>query len=683
MPKLSKDDRNPLLSQDIGRLEIPPFKQIEPCHFPPAFQAALALHRDAIELISNQADAPSFANTIEAMERAGLPLRRICAIFFNLAGTDTDADIERIEREFSPILASHFSAIYLDERLFKRVETLHSKAEGLDTEQRRVLFHYHKNFVRGGGALPSEKKARLAEIVGKLASLGTRFGQNVLAEERAFALILSREDELAGLPPFLLAAASQAAADRGLSGKHVITLARSSIEPFLQFSTRRDLREAAFRAWSGRGEGGGDTDNRPIIVELAQLRAEKARLLGFESYADFRLDDSMAGKPKAALDLLDSVWRPAREQALAEAEALKSIISKEGGNFDLEPWDWRFYAEKRRRAEFDVQEDEIKPYLQLDRMIAAAFHTASRLFGLTFQPRDDLQLYHPDVRAWEVKSADNRHIGLFLGDYFARPSKRSGAWMSAFRTQHKLDGNVTPIILNVMNFSKPGANETALLSFDDARTLFHEFGHALHGLLSDVTYPSIAGTSVSRDFVEFPSQLFEHWLEQPELLREFAKHYITGEPMPELLLGKMLKARRFNQGFSTVEYCASALVDLSVHSIPDGIIEDVGAFETRVLADIGMPEGMTMRHRPTHFTHIFSGDGYASAYYSYLWSEVLDADGFEAFEEAGNIFDPDTAKLLLEHIYSAGGRQEPIDAYKAFRGREPKPEALLRQRGLE
>ncbi|MGF7161970.1 Zn-dependent oligopeptidase [Rhodoligotrophos appendicifer] len=463
----------------------------------------------------------------------------------------------------------------------------------------------------------------------------------------------------------------------------MITLARSSIEPFLQFSTRRDLREAAFRAWSGRGEGGGDTDNRPIIVELAQLRAEKARLLGFESYADFRLDDSMAGKPKAALDLLDSVWRPAREQALAEAEALKSIISKEGGNFDLEPWDWRFYAEKRRRAEFDVQEDEIKPYLQLDRMIAAAFHTASRLFGLTFQPRDDLQLYHPDVRAWEVKSADNRHIGLFLGDYFARPSKRSGAWMSAFRTQHKLDGNVTPIILNVMNFSKPGANETALLSFDDARTLFHEFGHALHGLLSDVTYPSIAGTSVSRDFVEFPSQLFEHWLEQPELLREFAKHYITGEPMPELLLGKMLKARRFNQGFSTVEYCASALVDLSVHSIPDGIIEDVGAFETRVLADIGMPEGMTMRHRPTHFTHIFSGDGYASAYYSYLWSEVLDADGFEAFEEAGNIFDPDTAKLLLEHIYSAGGRQEPIDAYKAFRGREPKPEALLRQRGLE
>jgi peptidyl-dipeptidase Dcp len=503
----------------------------------------------------------------------------------------------------------------------------------------------------------------------------------VLADEQAYTLVLATEEDLAGLPDFLVAAAREAAIERGIDG-HVITLSRSSIEPFLQYSSRRDLREKAFQAWLARGEGGGATDNRAIIAEMVELRAERARLLDYPSFAHFRLDDTMAGTPDRALGLLRSVWDPARALALREAADLQRVADSEGGAFRIAPWDWRYYAEKVRKERFALDADGVKPYFQLDAIIEAAFHCATRLFGLTFKERADVPVYHPDVRAFEVSGRDGGHVGLFLGDYFARPSKRSGAWMSSFRGQRKLDGEVRPIIVNVMNFSKSSGDEPALLSFDDARTLFHEFGHGLHGLLSEVTYPSLAGTNVSRDFVEFPSQLYEHWLEQPQVLRRFARHYQTGEPMPDSLIERVLASRQFNQGFATVEYTASALVDLELHLLPSAHNLDVTAFERATLDGLRMPEAMVMRHRTPHFTHVFSGDGYSSAYYSYLWSETLDADGFAAFEEAGDVFDPDTAARLKAFVYSAGDLRDPAEAYTAFRGRLPSPEALMRQRGL-
>jgi peptidyl-dipeptidase Dcp len=536
--------------------------------------------------------------------------------------------------------------------------------------------------MRNGAALAPEAKARLAAIDERLATLGAEFGQNVLADEKAYMLALKTPEDRAGLPDSLLAAAAQASVDRGLPGQHGITLSRSSIEPFLQFSTRRDLREKAFRAWAARGENGGPTDNRTVMAETVRLRAERARLLGFESYAHFRLDDTMAKTPRAALDLLHSVWTPARAQALREEAALQGIVAAEGDNFSLAPWDWRYYAEKRRKALFDLDEGEIKPYLQLDKIIEAAFYVANRLFGLSFTERTDIKLYHPDARCWTVAGRDGNDIALLIGDYFARSSKRSGAWMSAFRDQHKLDGPVLPIVVNVMNFARAGAGEACLLSFDDARTLFHEFGHGLHGLLSDVTYPLLSGTNVARDFVEFPSQLYEHWLERPEILRRFALHVRTGAPMPEGLLQRVLHARQFNQGFATVEFTASVLVDLDLHLHAGPGAIDVVAFERSELDKLGMPDAIAMRHRTPHFQHIFAGSGYSAGYYSYLWSEILDADGFEAFEESGDIFDPALARRLRDYVYAAGNSREPDAAYAAFRGRAPATGALLRKRGL-
>jgi peptidyl-dipeptidase Dcp len=466
-----------------------------------------------------------------------------------------------------------------------------------------------------------------------------------------------------------------------LAGKYAVTLSRSSVEPFLQFSARRDLREQAFRAWIARGDNGGKTDNKAIIAEILTLRAERAKLLGYATFADYRLDDAMAKTPAAVRTLLDTVWQPARARALADRDAMQALVREEGANFELAPWDWRYYAEKLRKQRCDLDEAAIKPYLQLDRVIEAAFHTAHRLFGLAFEERRDIPAWHPDVRVWEVRGSDGRHLGLFFGDYFARASKRSGAWMTTLRDQEKLAGDIRPLVVNVMNFSKL-ADEPALLSFDDAKTLFHEFGHALHALLSDVTYPMISGTGVLTDFVELPSQLYEHWFERPEILRRFAVHYRTGEPMPDSLLRRVLAARTFNQGFATVEYVAAALVDLDFHLHEPAGAFDVTAFEKASLDRIGMPREIVMRHRPPHFAHVFSGGGYASAYYSYMWSEVLDADAFSAFEETGDIFDPATAAKLREHIYAAGGSRDPGDAYRAFRGRLPTPDALLRRRGL-
>ncbi|HET7679320.1 MAG TPA: M3 family metallopeptidase [Xanthobacteraceae bacterium] len=677
------DMDNPLLGEWTGPFGLPPFGALKPEHFPPAFEQGLARHRAEIDAIAADPAEPNFDNTVAAMERSGTLLTRVSNVFFVLAGADTSDDLQAIERDISPLLARHDNEIYLNEALFRRIDDLHRRRHelGLTAEQRRVLERYHTHFVRAGAGLDAEKKRRLAEIGERLASLGTAFGQNVLADEKAFALVLE-EGDLGGLPDFVLAAARAAAEERGFFGKHVITLSRSSIEPFLQFSSRRDLREKAHHAWLMRGENGGANDNRAIIAEMAALRAQRAKLLGYASFADYRLADQMAKTPQAVRELLDNVWQRGRSRAQRERDELQAKIREEGGNFAVAPWDWRYYAEKVRKARYAIDEAETKPFFQLDRMIEAAFETARRLFGLTFSPVD-LPLYHPDVRAWEVKDAGGRHVGLFLGDYFARESKHSGAWMTSLRDQEKLAGEIPPIIVNVMNFSKPEPGHAALLSFDDARTLFHEFGHALHGLLSNVTYPLLSGTSVSSDFVELPSQLYEHWLEVPEILKKYARHCRTGEPMPQALLDRVLAARNFNQGCATVEYTASALVDIDLHSLPDAEGIDVTGFERGALARIGMPDEIAMRHRLPHFQHLFSGGGYAAAYYSYLWSEVLDADAFLAFEEKGNAFDPETAQRLRDYIYSAGNLRDPTEAYIAFRGRLPTVDALLKKRGLE
>jgi peptidyl-dipeptidase Dcp len=642
-----------------------------------------------VQAIANNPAKPSFDNTIGALEAAGRTLSRIHDVFHLLAAAQTDDAILAIEREVAPLEAAHWNAIMLDEGLFRRIETVHERRSNLrlSAEPARVLERYHLKFARAGAALDAARKARLAEINERLAALGTEFGQHVLADEQEYALVLEKEQDLDGLPDFVRAASRAAANERGLSGKHVITLSRSSVAPFLEFSARRDLREKVFNAWIARGDRGGAADNKNIIAQMLALRAERAQLLGYESFAEYRLADSMAKTPEAVRSLLDQVWTRARTHALADRDALQALVQAEGANFKLEAWDWRYYAEKLRKQRCNIDEAAIKPYLELERMIEAAFYTANRLFGLSFQSLADVPVWHPDVRTWEVRDASGRHLGLFFGDYLARPSKHSGAWMTTLRDQEKLSGDIRPLVVNVMNFARTTEGEPILLSLDDARTLFHEFGHALHALLSDVTYPGFSGTNVLLDWVELPSQLFEHWLQSPEVLRRFALHYRTHEPIPEELVQRLLAARTFNQGWATVEYVASALLDLELHLArsPDDFHPDkfdVTSFEQSALARIGMPSEIVMRHRLPHFQHVFSGGGYASGYYSYMWSEVLDADAFAAFEESGNIFDKATARKLLEHVYAAGGSRDPADLYLAFRGRLPTPEGLLRRRGL-
>jgi peptidyl-dipeptidase Dcp len=667
---------NPLLTAWDAPFGAPPLDRVRPEHFAAAFDQALADHAAEIEAIAGDTAAPSFDNTVAALERSGRLLTRVSNVFYVLAGAHTNEAIQAIERDMAPRLARHWNEIHLNDRLFARLDALHGKAAGLSAEQARVLERYHALFRRAGAGLDAAKKQRLKEIAARLATLGTNFGQNVLADEQSYLLPLA-EDDLAGLPDFARAAARGAAEERGLAG-HAITLSRSSVEPFLQFSARRELREKAFRAWIARGDNDGKTDNKPVIRELTALRDERARLLGYPSFAHYKLDDTMAKSPAAVTQLLDSVWAPARRRVGQERDALQQMVATEGGNFKLAPWDWRYFAEKLRKARYDLDESEIKPYLPLESIIEAAFYAASRLFGLTFTERRAVPVYHPDVRVWEVTAA-GRHIGLFLGDYFARPSKRSGAWMTGLRDQEKLDGEVRPIVLNVMNFNKGANGEPTLLSFDDARTLFHEFGHALHGLLSDVTYPMISGTGVLQDFVELPSQLYEHWLDRPEILTRFARHYQTGAPMPEKLMDRLIRSRSFNQGFLTTEYLGSSYVDLDFHL---GGAKDAHAVEDETRARMQMPEEVVLRHRPPHFQHIFSGDHYAAGYYSYLWSEVLDADAFNAFEETGDVFDPQVAKRLRDNIYAAGGARDPAEAYQAFRGRMPSVAPLLKKRGL-
>jgi len=680
--KPSRAETNPLLRRWSTPFGVAPFDKIEPRHFEPAFAKAFARHRAEIRSIAANAARPSFSNTIVALERSGADLNRVSSVFWNLEGPCSTDELREIARNISPKLAEHSSAILLDARLFRRIDDLYQRRDRLklDSEQRRLLERTHLSFVRSGAQLKPKEKKRVAEINARLATLVTEFMQNVLKDEQSWHMVLEGEQDLAGLPETFRASAAREAAARGLGGKHVITLARSSVEPFLTLSARRDLREAAFKAWVMRGANDGPTDNRKRLAEIVALRAEYARLLGYETYAAFSLDDTMAKTPEAVDSLLGAVWQHARRRAGEEREALAEAAAQEGSNAAIAGWDWRYYAEKVRRARFDLDEGALRPYLQLDNVIAAAFAVANRLFGLTFTPRDDVPRYHEDVRVWEVKDRRGQHVGLFLGDYFARASKRSGAWMSSFRPQHRLGRGQHPIIVNVTSFARGADGAASLLSIDDARTLFHEFGHGLHGLLSNVTYPSLAGTAVSRDFVELPSQLYEHWLLQPQVLQEFATHERTSKPIPLALIKRLKKARNFNQGFATVEFTASAIADMRLYTAANADDIDVDRFEREILDDIGMPQEIVMRHRLPHFMHIVSG--YAAGYYSYMWSEVMDADAFAAFEEAGDIFDRKTADKLRRYIYGSGNTRDPEAAYIAFRGRPPSVEGLLRNRGF-
>lgn len=674
---------NPLLKPWQTPFETPPFAEIEPQHFLPAFEQAFVDHAAEITAITHDPSLPDFANTITALERSGKLLSRVSAVFYDLVSAHSNPAILEIDTEVSLRMARHWNPIMMNAVLFGRIAMLHEKRAtlGLTGEQLRLLERTYTNFHRAGAGLDEAAKKRRAEINERLAQLGTSFSHHLLGDEQEWFMELG-EDDRAGLPDAFVASAKAAAEERGMAGKAIVTLSRSSVEPFLKSSSRRDLREKVYRAFTARGDNGNANDNNATIVEILALREEAAKIMGFPTYAAYRLEDSMAKTPEAVRGLLERVWKPARARALADRDALQDLIAEEGGNFTLAPWDWRYYAEilRQRRANFD--EAAIKPYLVLDHMIEAAFDCATRLFGVTFSELKDVPVWHPDVRVWEVKGPDGKHKALFYGDYFARPSKRSGAWMTSLRDQQKLDGEIAPLIINVCNFAKGAEGQPSLLSPDDARTLFHEFGHGLHGMLSNVTYPSLSATSVFTDFVELPSQLYEHWQEQPQVLRQFARHYETGEPLPDDLLQRFLAARKFNQGFATVEFVSSALIDLEFHTQPASASRDVGAFEKAELEKIGMPAEIALRHRPTQFGHIFSGDHYASGYYSYMWSEVMDADAFGAFEEAGDIFDPATAKRLHDDIYSSGGSREPEEAYVAFRGREPEADALLRRRGL-
>ena len=674
---------NPLLKAWQTPFQTPPFGEIAPEHFLPAFEQAFADHAAEVAAIAHDPSAPDFANTITALERSGKLLTKVSAVFYDLVSAHSNPALLEIDKDVTLRMARHWNPIMMNAVLFGRIAQLHQNRAslGLTGEQLRLLERTYIHFHRAGAGLDEAAKARMAEINERLAQLGTTFSHNLLGDEQAWFLELG-EDDLDGLPDSFVAAARTAAEERGLAGKAVVTTSRSSVESFLKSSRRRDLREKVYKAFTARGDNGNAHDNNAVIPEVLALREERAKLLGYPTFAAYRFEDSMARTPEAARNLLERVWKPARERALADRDALQGLITEEGGNFTLAPWDWRYYAEKLRQIRADFDDDAIKPYLTLEGMIAAAFDCAHRLFGLTFSERKDIPVWHPDVRVWEVRDAAGGHQALFYGDYFARASKRSGAWMTSLRDQQKLDGDVAPLVINVCNFAKGADGQPAQLSPDDARTLFHEFGHGLHGMLSNVTYPSLSGTSVFTDFVELPSQLYEHWQEQPQVLRQYARHYQTGEPLPDDLLKRFLAARQFNQGFATVEFVASALLDLEFHSQPASAVRDVGAFERAELEKIGMPAEIAMRHRPTQFGHIFSGDHYAAGYYSYMWSEVMDADAFGAFEEAGDIFDPAIAKRLHDDIYSSGGSRDPEEAYVAFRGRKPEADALLRRRGL-
>ncbi len=675
---------NPLLAEWTGPYGgVPPFDQVRIEDFRPALEAGMAQELAEVERIANNPAPPTFENTIAALEGTGRALGRVGTVYGIWSGNMSNPEFQAVEREMAPRLAAFSDRITQNTALFRRIEAVYNAPEkaGWTPEQQRLAWRYFTNFVRAGAQLDAAKKARLSEINQRLAQLYTSFSQNVLADETNQTVVIENEADLAGLPRSLRDAAAAAATDAGMPGKWVITNTRSSTDPFLTYAENRALRERVWRMFVNRGDAGA-TDNNAIIAEILKLRAERANLLGYPTHAHWRLENAMAGTPERAMELMEAVWTPAVARVREEVRDMQQVASAEGANFTIEPWDYRYYMEKVRKERYDLDQNAVKPYLQLERLREGMFWVAGELFGFDFTPVTNVPVFHPDVRVWEVKDrTTGRHVGLWYFDPYARPGKRSGAWMNAYRTQEKFDRPVTTIVSNNSNFVKGAEGEPVLISWDDARTLFHEFGHALHGLASNVSYPSLSGTAVPRDYVEFPSQLLEHWLSTPQVLQRFAVHYQTGQPIPQELVDRIERAATFNQGFATVEYLASALIDMKLHLAGNRDI-DPRAFERETLAELGMPREIVMRHRTPHFGHVFSGDGYSAGYYSYLWSDVITADAAEAFVEGGGFYSPEVARRLRENIFSVGNTIDPAEGYRAFRGRDPQVEALMRKRGF-
>ena len=674
---------NPLLAPWEGpHGGVPPFDRVQVAHFAPALESAMAAQLADIELIAQDPSPASFDNTIAALERSGRAFARVATLFHVFSSTMRGAEFQAVEREMAPKLAAFRDRIVQNAKLFARIAAVYEARDGqaLDAEQRRLLWLKYTEFVRSGARLEGEARSRLASINQELASLYTQFGQNVLADEAKSMLVIDREADLAGLPESIVAGAAAAAEERGLAGRWAILNTRSSVEPFLAYSARRGLRERVWRDFVSRGDHGDAHDNKAIVAAIIALRDERAKLLGYPTHAHWRLERSMAGTPERAMALMEAMWKPAVSRVAEEVGEMQAIADEERAGIAIEPWDYRYYAEKVRARKFDLDANAVKPYLQLEALREAMFWVAGELFGLRFQPKIGVPVYHADVRVWEV-TREGAHVGLFYFDPYARQGKSSGAWMNAYRAQERFDGDITTIVSNNCNFVKGRPGEPVLISWDDARTLFHEFGHALHGLSSSVRYPSLAGTSVDRDYVEFPSQLLEHWLRTPEVLKRFARHCRTGEPIPDALVEKLERAATFNQGFDTVEYLSSAIVDLRMHLEPHKV-RDVAAFERETLAELGMPREIAMRHRLPHFGHLFEGDGYSAGYYSYLWADTLVADAYEAFVEARGPYDRDVARRLHESVLSRGNTVDAAEAYRAFRGRDARIEPLMRKRGF-
>lgn len=681
----SRASANPLFGPWDTPFGVPPFDEIELEHYRPAFDEGMKRHKKEIAAIIEKRSAATFENTIEALERSGALLDRVASVFFAMKSAMTNEDVEAIAKDVVPKLSRHGDEILLSSPLFRRVEAVYRQRDelGLAPEQRKLLEEHYKSFVRGGAKLAGDEKERLKQINVELSLLSLKFGENVLKENNKFEMVVEDEADLAGLPPGAMSAAAEAAAERGHQGKWAFTLHKPSMIPFLQYAEKRQLREKIYKAYINRGNHDDELDNKRTLAKMAALRVERAKLLGYETHAHFVLEESMAKQPKAVYKLLRELWKPALTRAKFEAAEMQKMIDREGGGFKLKSWDWWYYAEKVKKARYDLDEEMLRPYFKLQNVRSGAFEVATRLWGLRFEQRSGVPKYHKDVSVFEVKEADGTHLGVLYVDYFPRPSKRGGAWMGGFRQQSKAHGkDIRPVIYNVGNFSKPTADKPSLLSFDEVNTLFHELGHAMHGLLSDCTYETLSGTSVPRDFVELPSQIMENWASEPAVLKMYARHYKTGKPMPDELIEKIRKARHFNQGFATTEYLAASLLDMDWHTLTDRQPQaDVLKFEDKCLSEIGLMPEIISRYRSTYFQHIFAG-GYSSGYYSYIWAAVLDADAFEAFKETGDVFDPKTAKAFRENILATGGTDEPMTLYERFRGKQPGIGPLLRRRGL-
>lgn len=686
---------NPFFQEWNTPYEVPPFLDIKDEHYMPAYEQGMKENLEEIDVIVNNPEAPTFANTIEELERTGKLLSKVGRVFSNLASSNTNPKLQELQRELSPMLSAHYDKISLNEGLFNRVDAIWQNRENLDLtkEQTKLLNDTRKGFVRSGALLSENQKERISEINSKISGLSTSFGQNLLAETNGFELILDASD-LEGLSDGVIAAAADAASQKmdaaesdeekdKYKDKYVFTPHRSSMYPFLTESTRRDLREKLYNSYVMRGDNNNDTDNKEIAAQIAKLRAERAQIMGYKTHAHFILDDNMLKTPEEVYDLLYKLWKPAVKRAKVEVADMQAVADSEGNDFKVAAWDWWHYSEKVRKEKYDLDESAIKPYLSLDNVLQGVFNTTNKLWGLNFTEIFDIDLYHPDARIWEVTDKDGSHLGIFIGDYFTRSNKRGGAWMSSFKGQSNLDGRERPIVVNVCNFPAPVGDDPALLSFDNVVTLFHEFGHAMHGTLTDVKYGSMAGTSGPRDFIELPSQLLEHWASEPQVLKSFATHYETGEPIPDQLIEKLLNASKFNQGFINTEYLAASLLDMDWHTISaDDELKDANKFESESMKKVGLIGEIAPRYRTTYFAHIFSG-GYSSGYYSYVHAAVLDSDAFEAFKEAGDVFDPDLSSKLRSSIYSMGSTEEAMDLFVEFRGRKPVIEPLLKVRGLD